>query len=232
MAVRRFIRLAAPLLLVAAGLAMPASAQQAAAPPSQARTAPAPVQPSAPPQQQSGTTTTTQTATTPPVQISVNQPPATTTAASAPIPQPPLPGDPAAEWLVLLLIGLLAAVGIAVLLTIKKALADQNSGWSLAEALSEPETFTDDSTAAGGAQVTVTRLVPSTSRLIAFMGLFGILLLYLGFGAVLLYYFGTGQNLPGGVDEIQSFLLAGLTLFAPYVVNKFADVFKSFGNRS
>ena len=225
MSIRRFCRRALPLLIAAAAGAVPASAQPAPAADAQTRTAtqPAPVQQAAPPQQ-SGSTATTQTQTTPPVQISVNQPPAT-----AQTPQPPLPANPAEEWLVLLLIGLLAAVGIAVLLTIRKALAKPDSGWSLAEALSEPETMTQDPAAA--TPVTVTRLVPSTSRLIAFMGLFGILLLYLGFGAVLLYYFGTGQNLPGGVDEVQSFLLAGLTLFAPYVVNKFADIFKSFGNR-
>lgn len=239
--------LAAALLPLALALAAPAAAQTAGQPeagneaaaapqtavvvPAQTEAADAPAgqtQPTAAPAGQPQTA---------PVQISVNPP--QQAPGTAPVPPRPLPERPASPTVVLVLIGLLGVVGIAFLLMIRTALGAKGSGWSLAQALSEsePAPFLDPSgnpvreNGDSGPLLLTPKLQPSTSRLIALMGLFGILLLYLGFGAVILYYFGTGQNLPAGIDEVQSFLLAGLTLFAPYVVNKFADVFKSFARR-
>ena len=219
------------LLLVLAGLSAPAAAQQAA---NQQTTAPANQTAAATPP---ATTTTTQNTTTqppPPTPVQLQLAPAPQTAAGNAAAPPQLPQRPLDGTIVLVMIGLLGLVGLSVLFIIKRALEAPASTWSLAEALSEPETVTV--TAADGTPVrengttgpvlTATRLVASTSRLIAFMGLFGILLLYVGFGGVALYYFGTGQSPPAGMDEVRAFLLSGLTLFAPYLVNKFADVFK------
>lgn len=56
------------------------------------------------------------------------------------------------------------------------------------------------------------------------MGTVAILLLFLGFGGFMLWDFGeTGAV--RSTAEICNYLLAGLTLFAPYVVNKFSSVF-------
>lgn len=147
-------------------------------------------------------------------------------AAAAPV---VLPGRPVGDALALVMIGLLALIGLIFLAIIFTRLSA--SGWSLAEALSENVAEPEFDSAgnpvmAGGVQATRSRMVPSTSRLIALMGLFAILLLYIGFGGAALYYFTTGQALPPQIGEVRSFLYAGLTLFAPYIVSKFSGVFR------
>jgi hypothetical protein len=140
---------------------------------------------------------------------------------------PPKPISPRAMGVTLIVLGVLAALAFMLLV---RALAA--SKWSLNDAISEEITVTlfDADGApvkdAQGAPQQVTKLGASTSRLIALMGLFAILLLYLGFGAVVLYYFGTGQGAAPGLMDATKFLLSGMTLFAPYVVNKFASVFQ------
>jgi hypothetical protein len=207
--------------LLFAGLAGAASAQNAAAPGQQAAatttTVPAPVvQP--PP-----------VVVTPPGQTVVTPPTAQT---STPIPQPPLPREPLNGTFVKWMIVALGVVGLIALLIIQASLRGSGK-WSLADALSEEGTVTlldPDGVPVNGADgkpQMVTRLIASTSRLIALMGLFGILLLYCGFGATVLYYFATAQPLPQNTDEVRNFLFAGLTLFAPYIVSKFASVFSA-----
>jgi hypothetical protein len=103
------------------------------------------------------------------------------------------------------------------------------ASWSLADALSEEadvtvDDVTDKPYTVNGTVVKKTELAASTSRLIAFIGTIAILFLFLGFGAIIMWEYaetGTIQN----ADAIGKYLLAGLTLFAPYVVNKFASVF-------
>jgi hypothetical protein len=141
-----------------------------------------------------------------------------------------LPGRPVGDTTALVMIGLLGLVGLIFLGIIATRLAAAK--WALADALSEDisipvfDTTSGAPVMAGAVQATTVKLIPSTSRLIALMGLFAILLLYTGFGAAVLYYFATGQVLPPQIGEVRSFLYAGLTLFAPYIVNKFSDVFK------
>ena len=54
-----------------------------------------------------------------------------------------------------------------------------------------------------------------------------ILLLFLGFVSVFMYRFAETGEAPAGTADAVKFLVAGLTLFAPYLVNKFASVFES-----
>jgi hypothetical protein len=118
-------------------------------------------------------------------------------------------------------------VGVVVLATfitfsITFRILSDHTTWSLADALSEEADITVDD--ANGQPVKKTVLAASTSRLIAFIGTIAILSLYLGFGAIILCEYGkTGQV--SNADTIAKYLLAGLTLFAPYVVNKFSSVF-------
>jgi hypothetical protein len=110
-----------------------------------------------------------------------------------------------------------------------------NSTWSLSDALSEEADITLETKDANGVTtpklddnakpIMVSELRASTSRLIAFMGLIVIMSLYLGFGVCVLYSFAAGRGVPSGLDEIYKFLFAGMTLFAPYIANKFASVF-------
>jgi len=89
----------------------------------------------------------------------------------------------------------------------------RRDGWTLAQALSEPQP---------------TCSVPSTSRVIAFLGMIIILLLYLGFGLFTLYSYGMTCQLPASMGAVTGFLYAGLAFFAPYMVNKFSQIFEPF----
>jgi hypothetical protein len=122
------------------------------------------------------------------------------------------------EIFVYVVIGL-AVLGLIIALSaFKTALADTH--WNLADALSEEVEISDPA----NPTQKVTKMVASTSRLIAFIGLLGIFFLYVGFGVFLLFDFGTSQTIPD-TEKVTKFLLSGLTLFAPYLVNKFAGLF-------
>lgn len=107
-----------------------------------------------------------------------------------------------------------------------------NSQWSLSDALSEEVEVTPMDgggrplLGADGKPQVVSEMRASSSRLIALIGLVGILALYLGFGLVELKAFASsGQFSTDSVDPIIKYMLAGMTMFAPYLVNKFASVF-------
>jgi GH24 family phage-related lysozyme (muramidase) len=126
---------------------------------------------------------------------------------------------------------------------VKRRLAKE--GWSLANALSEPTRLTipvdmrwtesagDQMSFAQGTSASckvlrgpdgrpmaMTLLEASSSRMIAIMGGWGILMLYIGFGTFALYSFGLTCQLPASMPAVTTFLLSGLSLFAPYVANK------------
>ena len=69
-------------------------------------------------------------------------------------------------------------------------------------------------------------LKASSSRVIALMGMLAILFMFIGFGTFALYGFGKVGARPESIDKVVNFLVAGMTLFAPYVVNKFASLFQ------
>jgi hypothetical protein len=103
--------------------------------------------------------------------------------------------------------------------------ANMQPAWSLANALSEESDLTVLDTnnlpySVNGAVVKETVLVASTSRLIAFLGSTAILALFLGFGDFALWDFGTTGTLPDSLKDAITFMVSGLTLFAPYAVNK------------
>jgi len=118
-------------------------------------------------------------------------------------------------------------------------------GWSLANALSEPtrlivpdemrwtESLGDKESMATGAAATrkilrgsdgspiaMTLLEASSSRMLATLGGLAILMLYMGYGIFALYSFGLTCQMPATMPAVTSFLLSGLSLFAPYVANK------------
>jgi hypothetical protein len=126
------------------------------------------------------------------------------------------------------------------ILAIRKALP---ANWSLSDALSEDvqmPVFKTVTTKSESGKPDVTTKEPvydkdqkpilapemraSSSRLIALMGMIVILFMFIGFGAFALYGFGKNGSMPQGIDRVVSFLVAGMTLFAPYVVNKFASL--------
>lgn len=106
-------------------------------------------------------------------------------------------------------------------------------GWEIRKALSEPVSLTslaaDNSGNAllsrDGQVLTQRVLEPSVSRLIALAGLIMLILFYFGFGIISLYHFGRTCEMPGDIGGVTTFLYAGLTFFAPYIVTKFSEAF-------
>ncbi|MFI4999690.1 MAG: hypothetical protein ACHQK9_07400 [Reyranellales bacterium] len=120
---------------------------------------------------------------------------------------------------------LLAGIYLVVAISIGgvvKVLWSNKTGWSLANALSEEVDFTLPS---GGKE---TRLVASTSRLIALFGLIVLLAMYLAVGAVVIVKFAAGQEVPN-LTDVYHFFLAGAGLFVPYTINQVRSAFDFLG---
>ena len=135
--------------------------------------------------------------------------------------------QPSPDWLIYLVLASLLVGLLAVFAATARALRDTR--WSFADALSEEADLTANDSAGmpytvNGAVVKESVLRASSSRLIAFLGTIAILALFLGFGTFILWNFARTGNMQGA-GEVRDFLLGGLGLFAPYVVNKFSSVF-------
>jgi len=117
----------------------------------------------------------------------------------------------------------------------------QHSGWSIANAISEPTHLSiplDEhwaqsqgdtrarikALAPDGPPTSVILMEASSSRLIALAGMVAILLIYVGFGVFSLYTFGLTCQMPASTVAVSTFLYSGLTLFVPYVANKFSGI--------
>ncbi|TLU85943.1 MAG: hypothetical protein FDX21_05150 [Chlorobium sp.] len=138
-----------------------------------------------------------------------------------------------AMWVIYTVLGVILFGSFIAMLFIRSALS--HSDWLFGDALSEEvevhlvlrkqdgseEVKLDPS----GNPVAVKVLRASVSRLIALMGMISILFLFMGFGIFILYSFAIYGQMPSSTGDILKFLTGGLTLFAPYVVNKFASVF-------
>ena len=123
--------------------------------------------------------------------------------------------------------------GLIGLFFIKSVLS--NSKWSLADALSEEAStasLENDGNGcfkprlgADGKPIMITELRASSSRMIALVGMMLLLLMFLGFGIFAMYLFAKTGVMPK-TDDVVSFLAAGMTLFAPYLVNQFSALFE------
>ncbi len=142
------------------------------------------------------------------------------------------------QWFVYTVIGLVVGGSIIAMLLIRRALG--NSNWNLGDALSEDVEISNVTTDAEGNEkvklvedkpTTVIVMRASISRLIAFMGMMVILFIFIGFGVFSLYSYAFTGEMPDSTDKVIQFLTGGLTLFAPYVVNKFAGVFESISSK-
>lgn len=147
---------------------------------------------------------------------------------------------PAPEgWFIYGVIGIVLVGALIALLMIRAAI--YGTTWSLSDALSEPSEVTCTTVGTGGhpeprldsagRPVLIVEMRASTSRLIALMGMIAILLMFLGFGAFALHRFATTGRMPEDMDDAINFLVAGMTLFAPYAVNKFSELFKNLAPR-
>ncbi len=138
-----------------------------------------------------------------------------------------------AMWIIYTVLGVILFGSFIAMLFIRSALS--HSDWLFGDALSEeveinlvlrkPDGSEEVKLDASGNPVMVKVLRASVSRLIALMGMIVILLLFMGFGIFTLYSFAIYGQMPPSTGDILKFLTGGLTLFAPYVVNKFTSVF-------
>lgn len=151
---------------------------------------------------------------------------------------PATPAAPVESELIKLVIGGILFGGFLGLFFIKSALS--NSKWSLADALSE-EASTVSLEADGnggfkprldadGKPIMITELRASSSRTIALVGMILILLMFLGFGIFAMYLFAKNGVMPK-TDDVVNFLAAGMTLFAPYLVNQFSALFEKLASK-
>ncbi|SNX59294.1 hypothetical protein SAMN06296273_0734 [Nitrosomonas ureae] len=139
----------------------------------------------------------------------------------------------AEPWFIYVVISVIFMGSLISVALIRSALS--NSKWSLADALSEEAKVTSleaDGNGgfkprldANGNPVMITELRASSSRMIALVGMMVILLMFLGFGIFAVYSFSRTGKMPN-TENIVNFLVAGLTLFAPYLVNQFAAIFE------
>lgn len=154
------------------------------------------------------------------------------------LPVPPAPAPaPAPDWFIFTVIFIVLIGILLALIFVRAALG--NSKWSMADALSEEVEVTATKKNAAGDEepmadpgnaskfMMITEMRASSSRLIALIGMLVILLMFIGFGMFSLYRFATSWSMPTAMDSVIKFLVAGLTLFAPYVVNKFSSMFES-----
>jgi hypothetical protein len=147
---------------------------------------------------------------------------------------PTVPWQSPSEWFIYLVVIAVFVASLVALLLVKQALA--GTKWSLSDALSEEAEVTGTEVVNGVTKplldssakpVQITVMVASSSRFIAFMGMIFILVMFLGFGTFALYGVAKTGRMPDSTDTIVKFLVSGLTLFAPYVVNKFSAMFQS-----
>lgn len=110
------------------------------------------------------------------------------------------------------------AMLILVVVYLKHQEPDKSYIWTLPRALSEK--------VEGVPATDPAAYAPSASRLIAFMGMGIIMILFLGVGAISIWGFMTRQTLPD-LDKIGWFLGAGASMFVPYAANKIADAMKA-----
>lgn len=117
-----------------------------------------------------------------------------------------------------ILIGVVLLGTTATILIIRDGLL--NSKWSLAEALSEDADASIDDPANPGKKLVVSTSKSSMSRLIAFMGMMAILILYVSIGAACIWGLVQTGKFPDSALQGAAFLTSGMSLFVPYIVNK------------
>ena len=137
----------------------------------------------------------------------------------------PDPIDGAGGWV----IAVAALVLVVYLVTIVNLVIDGKLVEALSEESEETETTTttDPKTGTPVTKKVENKMVLSSSRLIAFLGLIGILGMFLGTGLYTLYALFSDKPIPD-LEKIASFLTVGAVIFAPYVANQLKGIFSPF----
>ena len=113
----------------------------------------------------------------------------------------------------LLLLGLIIYVLVALIRA-------QKGGWSLGEALSEESTYQPKVIT----QKSDVIIYASTSRVIALIGLMGILSIVVGIGYTVMWNLTVYGTVPD-LSQVRSYLYGAACLFAPYLANQLSSMF-------
>ncbi|MGL4723091.1 MAG: hypothetical protein ACRCWW_01075 [Scandinavium sp.] len=101
----------------------------------------------------------------------------------------------------------------------------KEQGWSLTDALSEPPLPPEP--AAPAAPVILPKPFASSSRLIAFVGMVIIAIIFVGTGYYVIYaLFNDPSHIGSNLESAGKYLMFGGTLFAPYIFNKISSIGK------
>lgn len=126
----------------------------------------------------------------------------------------------------------LLAVAVFVIVGYLITIVSLVKDWPLAAALKEEgeakTVETIDASTKTPVKVTSNEMVLSSSRLIAFLGLIGILGMFLGAGFYMLSSLFNAGKVVVDLKEIASFLAVGALIFAPYVANQLKGIFTPF----
>ena len=143
------------------------------------------------------------------------------------------------NWFIYTIVFVLIIGSVLVIISVKNSLV--GTSWSISDALSEEVTITlkkkdvegnmTEAIDPSGKPINVTELRASSSRMIALMGMVSILIMFISFGAIILFSFAKTGKVPDSTENVINYMIAGLTLFAPYLVNKFAGVFNMSSQR-
>ena len=127
------------------------------------------------------------------------------------------------EWFRVLVSMLPAFLFLMFLLVVKANL--KGNKWSLGDALSESDLAKNPDGSVLKDKDGNPVFIRSSSRLIAFIGFFGIIVWIVGLSIPTLYQFACTGKVPN-LSGVSTFLLAQAGIFAPYIANKIAGAFK------
>jgi hypothetical protein len=126
--------------------------------------------------------------------------------------------SPGPFWVVFWIVTIL----LFVLLMVTFLGLSRHKDWSLADAISEEAGNQPTTLPVGQKPI----MVASSSRLVALLGLLGILSMFIGVGYYVLWALFCTGTVPQ-LWEIMRFFYAGAAMFAPYLVNQIKEAFSS-----
>jgi len=148
-----------------------------------------------------------------------------------PVPAPAafVPLEPWVVWAIILVINVLIIYGVR---QVVRGL-DLDPEWTMSRALSENtvvEQTHPTERDQNGQPLVLKAPPPSSSRLIALLGMIVIMGIFLGIGDVIIWSLGTSGKLPD-LEKAKDFLYAGAALFAPYLISQAREAIKAFGSQ-
>jgi hypothetical protein len=147
--------------------------------------------------------------------------PPTRAQAGAPLPSQALPGCDGPFWPVFWIV----TIFLFLFLIITFVALLRSKDWSLADTVSEEASPQPAVLPADREGKPI--MVASTSRLVALLGLLGILSMFLGVGYYILWSLFCKNTVPQ-LWEIMRFFYGGAAMFAPYAVNQIRTAFEAF----